>query len=39
MSLCLSDAGYTVQFRALAIQQIALQVYEKIAPCSPSFSL
>jgi len=36
--MCLSDGGYTVQFQALAIQQIALHAHEKIAPCSLSFN-
>jgi len=36
--MCLSDSGYTVQFQTCAIQQIALRMHEKIAPCSISLS-
>jgi len=32
------DDGYTVQFQARAIQQIALHAHEKVAPCSLSFT-
>jgi len=29
--MCLSDGGYTQQFQARAIQQIALHAHEKVA--------